>query len=135
MALVAAPVRTGATWPQLAMSFASLPAPLLRCDTTGSTGADPPFVRFIIKAGLATSEEPDIEREHMWFVARRFDGDRAEGELVNQPILIKELKQGDVAWISRSKISDWSVVTPVGTFGPARIAALERAIDQLRSEN
>ena len=124
--------RARATWPQLAMTFASLSPPLLRCDADGSGERGEPFVRFILKTGLVASDEPSVEREHVWFVARRFDGDRAEGQLVNQPILVKNLKQGDIAWISRAKVSDWSVVTPVGIFGPSRIGALVRAVDRLR---
>jgi uncharacterized protein YegJ (DUF2314 family) len=119
-----------ATWPQLATCFASLPNRLLRTDTgTDSDGS----VRFIIKAGLAAEETGDeLEREHLWFVVRRFAGDRAEGTLVNRPVTVGGLARGDVVWVKREHISDWSVLTPLGSFDPLRVAAMEQAIDALR---
>ena len=89
-------------------------------------------MRFIIKAGLAQSSQPDGDREHLWFVVRRFEADRAEAQLVNQPIHLGRLNKGDITWIERETVSDWSVITPQGSFGPARLGPMQRAIDQLR---
>ncbi len=74
----------------------------------------------------------DAGREHLWFIVRRFDGDRAQAELINEPMEVPQLARGDVTWIERSAISDWSVITPLGSFGPSRIKGLQQAIDRLR---
>ena len=121
------------TWPQLATCFASLPANLLRTDTEPALNPSDPTVRFIIKAGLATNGTDQDEREHLWFVVQKFAGDRAEGTLINQPVMVGDIRQGDRMWVERANVSDWSVLTPVGSFDPSRAAALERTIDQLRA--
>ncbi|MEE9131013.1 MAG: DUF4026 domain-containing protein [Phycisphaerales bacterium] len=121
-----------ATWPDLAMTFSSLSGPLLRTDDRPADDADEPAVRFIIKAGLALRNQRDGDREHLWFVVRRFDADRAEAQLVNQPIHLGRMKKGDITWIERETVSDWSVITPQGSFGPARLGQMRQAIDQLR---
>ena len=121
-----------ATWPELATSFASLPAELVRCDAAAAEDEDDGRVRFIIKAGFPPDAAADEQREHMWFVVRRFEGDRAEAILINQPVAVQDLHRGDVVWIERSTVSDWMVVSPLGSFDPSRSAALERAIDRIR---
>jgi hypothetical protein len=70
----------------------------------------------------------------MWFVVRSFDGDRAEAVLMNEPVLARRLRRGDVLWIERGAVSDWSVFTPAGSFGPDDLADLPAAIEALRHE-
>ncbi len=50
---------------------------------------------------------------------------------MNEPVLIKTLKRGDVTWIGPEMISDWSVETPLGRFGPAEATAMRSALDAL----
>ncbi len=123
-----------ATWPELATTFSSMSGPLLRTDDKPGDDADEPAVRFIIKAGLAQSSQPDSDREHLWFVVRRFDADRAEAQLVNQPIHLHRMKKGDITWIERETVSDWSVITPRGSFDPSSVGQMQRVIDELREE-
>ena len=115
-----------ATWPQLLRGFASLAA--------SRWGRDGDPVRFALKAGLSRPDDPDGEREHLWFAVRRFDSDRAEAVLVNEPVLIKTLERGDVTWIGPEMISDWSVETPLGRFGPAEATAMGSALDKLSKQ-
>lgn len=124
-----------ATWPDLAIAFASLSPPLLRTDDKPRSESDEPSVRFIIKAGLSKTNESDDDREHLWFVVRQFDGDRAQAVLVNQPIHLEALNKGDLIWIDRETISDWTVLTPTRSYGPSRVNDLLHSIDQLRNEN
>lgn len=116
-------------WPQLAGAFEGLAPPLLRVDS--EQDPETPWVRFLIKAGLTANGDDD--REHLWFVVRRFDHDRAEGELLNEPSLARTLAPGDVTWIERDRVSDWSVVTPAGSFGPADASAMSQTLASLRS--
>ncbi len=128
------------TWPQLATAFATLPGHRRRSDDLPPAACDRPAARFILKAGLApdapTSDGDDGgrgDREHMWFVVRRFQGDRAEAVLMNDPVLARRMRRGDVLWIERGAVSDWSVVTPAGSFGPDDLDGLSAAIDALRA--
>ena len=112
--------------------FASLSGRLLRTDIDSAKATDPPSVRFIIKAGFLKSDQPEEDREHLWFVVRRFIGDSAEAQLVNQPVHLNQLRKGDITQVQRETVSDWSVITPQESFGPARFGQMQRAIDQLR---
>ena len=47
---------------------------------------------------------------------RGVETDRAEAQLLNQPAHVG-LRRGDVVWINRDELSDWSVETPQGRFG------------------
>lgn len=115
-----------AAWGQLATAFASV-AHLPRDEH------DAPATVFGIKAGF-TEDHDATSREHLWFEVRRFNGDRAEGELVNQPLAVSALNKGDQVWIEREQISDWLVITPEGCFGPNDVASLWRAIDKLKRQ-
>ncbi|MDY7109178.1 MAG: DUF4026 domain-containing protein [Planctomycetota bacterium] len=113
-----------ATWGQLATAFATvnhLPR--------GEDGS-PPIV-FGIKAGFQEDDD-ETSREHLWFEIRSFDADRAEGELVNQPLAVRRLSKGDRVWIEREHISDWMVMTAEWSFGPNDLASLWRGIDELK---
>jgi hypothetical protein len=116
-----------ATWPELAMGFASLPQGRL-------AGDDPPAL-FVIKAGFSSPEKPEAGREHLWFRAMRFSGDRAEGQLLNRPLIMTHMDQGSCVWLDRASVSDWSVLTEAGQFGPSDTAAMQRAIDAIVAAN
>jgi hypothetical protein len=123
-------------WTTLATAFEGLTAPLLRVDATPGTPNDEPAVRFLIKAGLPASpasEGDEGEREHVWFIVRRFDADRAEAELLNQPLFVRSLRKGDVTWIDRDVVTDWSVMTPAGSFGPAEATEMTQTVRRLAS--
>jgi uncharacterized protein YegJ (DUF2314 family) len=107
--------RARASWPRLVEAFS----------------AGNPAVRFLVKAGIGGQEPPaedDGAREHVWFALQRCDDDRFEGELLNEPVLGGTLRRGDVAWIQRERVSDWSVVTPQASYGPEDAAVLLRAL-------
>jgi uncharacterized protein YegJ (DUF2314 family) len=113
-----------ATWGQLATAFASVNHLPPREDGSSQ-------VVFGIKAGF--NEDDDASsREHLWFEIRGFDADRAEGELVNQPLAVRRLSKGDRVWIERDQISDWMVMTADESFGPHDLASLWRGIDELK---
>ncbi len=105
------------TWPRLQEAFGSL-----------AGAADEPPARFLIKAGHVLPGDPEAPREHIWFEVKRFEGDRARGALLNTPVVIGSMKRGELVWIDRDTVSDWSVRTPLGVFGPAEAEALSRTI-------
>lgn len=111
--------RARAAWP--ALTAIGLPA-------AGATDAAP-TVQVLVKAGFGADGAED-EREHLWFAVRRFEAERAEAELLHQPRRIA-LTVGDVVWIERAVVSDWTVVTPAGRFGPAQTEAMARAVKSL----
>jgi hypothetical protein len=48
---------------------------------------------------------------------------------------VPDLRPGDVAWIERSAVSDWSVETPAGSFGPAEASQLASVLGTLTDED
>lgn len=115
-----------AGWGQLAMAFACWAR-------AAAAPAAAPRVVFGVKAGFAT-DDGDEGREHLWFEVSSFDGDRVHAELVNQPVSVSALTRGDEMWIERGQVSDWTVMTPRGSFGPADVPALWKAIDALKEQ-
>ena len=87
------------------------------------------LAQFFIKAGIRSAADGD-QREHLWFALRRIEDDRAEAELINPPKLAA-LSKGDVVWLEREEVSDWTVATRVGSFGPAEVDALRRAVPSI----
>jgi hypothetical protein len=118
--------RAQARWPDFTGAFATL-GPRLR---QAGADLDRARVRFLVKAAF-TENAPGNEREHLWFAVRRFEGDRARGELLNEPSLTRSLSRGDVTWIERQAVSDWSVVTPLGSFGPGDTGAMSGALEAI----
>lgn len=111
------------TWPVLAGTFSALGA---RAPQASSS------VRFFIKAGLCAGAAA-TQREHLWFAVRGMEPDRAEAQLLNQPAHVG-LRRGDVVWISRDDLSDWSVETSQGRFGPAQAGSLSEALRRLEMQ-
>ena len=121
------------SWDQLATAFAAAADVRKR---QASAKPDERLIAFLVKVGFQKwPEEDDGSREHLWFDVSQFEAERAEGELVNQPLDVPTLTRGDVVWFDRESISDWQVLTPYGSFGPSSIAAVWRAIDELRAQN
>ena len=84
-----------------------------------------PAVQVLVKAGIAADDAED-EHEHLWFSVRRFRDNRAEAQLLHEPGRVA-MSKGDVVWIDRQSVSDWTVVTPERRFGPAQADAMEHA--------
>ncbi|MHC5023805.1 MAG: DUF4026 domain-containing protein [Planctomycetota bacterium] len=115
--------RAIATWEQLATAFAT-------CRQQHEHDDDHPTCAFLVKAGFSDPEDED-RREHLWFRVEGFEGAAARAELLNEPIIVKNLDQGETTSIERNVISDWQVFTTFGAFGPYETGALWRAIDEL----
>jgi uncharacterized protein YegJ (DUF2314 family) len=117
------------SWPEFATAFAT-------CAALPRRVASQPNAAFVVKAGfeknLPDSSDDDSAREHLWFEVQSIDGDRAHGELLNQPVAV-DLNQGEIVSIARTQLSDWKVQMPQCLFGPQSIKAMWHAIDQLRS--
>lgn len=115
-----------ATWPELAMAHADF--------RRGCHGAPHPHVHFLLKIGLPYGEGDDASHEHIWFEVERFEGDRAEARLLNRPQHVSGLTEGDVRFVERSQLSDWSVISPEGRFEPGRSAGLREALRRITQE-
>ena len=116
-----------ASWDQLATAFASV-----RDLPVGENGE--PRMKFGVKAGFRKDDD-DGGREHLWFEALTFECERVEGKLVNQPLAITQLTRGDRTWIDRDQVSDWIVVTPTASFRPTDVAAMWRAVDEIKQKS
>ena len=121
-----------ATWSLLVHEFNSLPKQLLRTDIHPMTSDDQHLVCFVIKASLTTSDESTEAREHLWFVVHQFEEDRLQAQLMNDPVQNDKFSEGDIIWIKRHAISDWSVITPNASYGPSQLEDFAAALSELK---
>jgi hypothetical protein len=132
--------RARTAWPRFAGAFATVSPQLLAVVSPPRDDVDDDAVRFLVKAGLVEetsgggSASGEGAREHLWFVVRRCEEGRFEGELLNRPVLVRSLKRGDVTWVDRTRVSDWSVVTPLGSYGPGEVKEMSGALEALATE-
>jgi uncharacterized protein YegJ (DUF2314 family) len=109
-------------WDELATAFAAM---------VKHGPGQPPRAVFTIKAAFTHGGHAE-HREHMWIEVREFKADSATGELINQPLRLAHLRQGDIVTIGRDDVSDWQVFTPAGSFAPTDVPALWRTLDVLK---
>lgn len=114
------------TWGELATVFAKLRPHL-------HDNPDRSRAMVLAKASFphAAVETGDETAEHMWLQILRFDGERLEGRLLNEPMFVAGVTSGDVMWIERDRLSEWRVMSDAGSFGPSDVAALWRAVDAI----
>ncbi len=56
--------------------------------------------------------------EHLWFEVKTVGSDHVEAELINDPFDVPALKKGEVRSHGIERMSDWTVMTPIGTVSP-----------------
>ncbi len=120
------------TWPLLIHEFEALPKQLLHTDIHPMTSDDQQSVRFVLKANLMPDSESTESPEHLWFVVHQFEDCRVQAQLMNDPVQNDQLSEGDITWISREAISDWSVITSNASFGPADFEELAIVLNDLK---
>lgn len=89
-------------------------------------GADEEW-RFLVKLGYQVDgDEDDADRgsEHLWFEVHGIEGAVVDATLMNQPYRIARMEAGDRDRHHADQLSDWTVETPDGSFGPDRIDGL-----------
>lgn len=82
---------------------------------------------------MAGSEKPVIE--HMWFNQITFDGETVHGDLMNQPNLINNVKQGERVVISFDKVSDWMFSIKGRVHGAFTVQALRAKMSEAERQN
>ncbi|MEM9075255.1 MAG: DUF4026 domain-containing protein [Myxococcota bacterium] len=88
-----------------------------------------PDWRFLVKLGYPVDGGDDEQREHLWFDVHGLDGADVDATLLNEPYHVARLHCGDRGPHSLEKLSDWTVISPFGQFGPDAIHRLEETID------
>ncbi|MCD0463698.1 DUF2314 domain-containing protein [Roseiconus lacunae] len=83
--------------------------PALELAAVKGTFSDPPELK---------SDDPDaLEVEHMWLMDVDFDGREVEGTLINSPISLQSVKEGDRVKIRGKQICDWMYVVSGEVYG------------------
>lgn len=113
-----------ATWSPLVHEFNKLPKQLLRTDDQTMTSGGQQAVCFLIEASLTQSLEPADSKEFIWLVVKQFNEDFVQAQLLNDPLQNDLFRKGDITWLKREAISDWSVITPNASYGPSQLEEL-----------
>jgi hypothetical protein len=130
--------RARATWPEFVAAAAGAAASATEAAAAGAGGGDaaqgetvigargqPPRAEFFAKIGFPFQpEKDDGSRELLWVKVRKISQGSGEGEIENQPVFAKSLRQGQVVSFDASQISDWLVRAGCRLFGPHQAGAL-----------
>ena len=88
--------------------------------------------RFLVKLGYVIDGQEDEEEpnsEHLWFEVHGIEGGRVDATLLNQPYGIARMTEGTRDWHAVDQLSDWTVYSPHGSFGPDRVGLLLEQLD------
>lgn len=72
----------------------------------------------LAKIGYVIDGGGSDDREHMWFQIHKADADGLDATLVNSPFNIARMKAGDRTKHDLAKLTDWIILTPMGTISP-----------------
>lgn len=72
----------------------------------------------LVKLGYATDGGKSGGREHLWFQVHSAMESDIDATLLNQPYHVSKLKEGDRGRHSAELLTDWTILTPVGSITP-----------------
>jgi uncharacterized protein YegJ (DUF2314 family) len=79
---------------------------------------------FYIKLGYGVDDKRG--REHLWFLVHEIDEQRVSAELLNRPYHVTDLREGDLIVADVEQMSDWNVISPLGSYNPDKISLLTK---------
>jgi hypothetical protein len=80
----------------------------------------------IAKIGYTVDGGSDDEREHMWFEVHGFGNGTLDATLLNSPFNIARMKEGDRGTHGVDHLTDWTVMTPLGSITPRDMGIARR---------
>jgi hypothetical protein len=72
----------------------------------------------IVKLGYRIDGGGTDEREHLWFEVNNLHDDRIDATLQSVPRAVKKMKKGQRGWHMLELLTDWAILTPLGTITP-----------------
>lgn len=84
----------------------------------------------LVKLGLPTASGG---REHPWFSVNSISGDKIDCTCENEPFDVPDLKRGDRRVASIEDLTDWLIMTPVGSITPSSLRTA-RTVREHREE-
>lgn len=75
-------------------------------------------------------DDEEAPREYLWFRIIEVNGNEVVGELAHEPDIVKNLTEGQKETITKTDITDWVLVTPVGPMGPADADDISEFLEQ-----
>jgi len=79
--------------------------------------ADEDFT-FLVKLGYEIDGGSQDEREHLWFEVSGIAPDLVTAKLINRPLQVAALKEGDEGQHELERLTDWTIFSPFGAFDP-----------------
>ncbi|HEV8378702.1 MAG TPA: DUF4026 domain-containing protein [Tepidisphaeraceae bacterium] len=83
-------------------------------------------VQPLVKLGYVVDGGDATEREHMWFEVSGFANGKVDATLLNQPFNIARMKAGDRGEHGLDVLTDWQILTPLGSITPREMVAARR---------
>jgi len=83
-------------------------------------------VQALVKLGYVVDGGDPNQREHMWFEVNYFARGKIDATLLNQPFNIARMKAGDRGEHDLEMLTDWQILTPIGSITPREMVAARR---------
>ncbi|GMU24816.1 MAG: hypothetical protein AMXMBFR13_48870 [Phycisphaerae bacterium] len=80
----------------------------------------------IVKLGYPVDGGHPTDREHLWFEVHKTCADCVDATLINAPHAIDRMKAGQRGRHPVEYLSDWSIMTPLGSISPRQTVAARR---------
>lgn len=85
---------------------------------------------FLVKLGYTVDSSENTE--HLWFEVHAIETGEIDATLVNDPYDIERMNKGDRARHAPDLLSDWTVYSPYGSYGPDGIHRLLERLEEER---
>lgn len=73
---------------------------------------------FLAKFGYPVDDGSESEREHLWFDVQDIVPGQIKAALLNEPMYVSSLNQGESDWHDLKRLTDWTIISPLGHFNP-----------------
>ncbi|MDP7004823.1 MAG: DUF2314 domain-containing protein [Phycisphaerales bacterium] len=87
----------------------------------------------MVQVPWAQIDDEESPREYLWFRVIKVNGEEVVGELAHEPDLVKNLTEGQKENITKTDVTDWVLMTPVGPMGPGDSDAIDEFLTQFKS--
>ncbi|MBN1816774.1 MAG: DUF4026 domain-containing protein [Sedimentisphaerales bacterium] len=80
----------------------------------------------LVKIGYQTDGGDETNMEHLWFSVNKLYEDQMDATLENEPFRIACMKKGDRGRHPIEQLTDWIIMTPMGTINPRKTLIARR---------
>jgi hypothetical protein len=90
---------------------------------------------FLVKLACPGDDPANgFQTEHIWFQVHDLTAGSLDATCINRPYAVASLHEGDRGEHDLSLLTDWSILSPAGQFGPDKVLLLEMLLEDHADE-